>query len=59
MKHFVQYHNVEKMGSGDSITNFVILTSKSGKDMMGNNVWLICGVGSPRRYSCVCTSSWM
>jgi hypothetical protein len=52
MKHFMQYHNSEKMGySGDRVAELHILTDKSVTDLRGNTVWLISGEGHrPKSY---------
>lgn len=54
MKHFVQYHNTEKMGHDcgalESDT-FEMVTDKSIRHLPGNTVWLVAGKGkNPRRY---------
>jgi len=52
VKHFVQYHNVEKMDGRPSES--YILTKKSGKfveEVKGNKIWLISGDGRPRHYA--------
>ena len=55
MKHFVQYHNTEKMGHRcDTGTDTLhVLTNKVVGDVRGDTVWLIAGDGKPRRY-CLC-----
>ena len=52
-RHFVQYHNTEKMGEDCAeLKRFEILTDKSVDGLLGDTVWLIAGTGrDPRRYS--------
>lgn len=54
MRHFVQYHNTEKMrgpprpAAGEP---YRIVTSKPVGELTGNTVWLIAGEGKPRTYT--------
>src|SRR4051812_45105525 len=53
MRHFIAYHNTERMGqslfAGDPLTLF---TNKHVKHLSGNTVWFVTGEGAdPRRYS--------
>lgn len=54
MKDYVQYHNTELMGylcdEGDGVY-FSIVTNKPVLNLPGNRIWLIKGVGKPRRYA--------
>jgi hypothetical protein len=52
MKHFVQYHNSEKMGySISAMSEPHIFTDKSVKYLPSNTVWLISGEGkSPKTF---------
>jgi hypothetical protein len=51
MKHFVVYHNPEKMGySADEIYEPCIVTNKAVEGLIGNRIWLIQGEAKPRRY---------
>jgi hypothetical protein len=46
MKHFVVYHNPEKMGySTDELTEPCIVTNKAVEGLIGNRIWLIQGKG--------------
>jgi len=59
MKHYLVYHNTEKMGksfreydhgpSGPGTDDFSIVTRKSTAGLPGNVVWLISGEGKPHR----------
>jgi hypothetical protein len=50
MKHFVVYHNPEKMGySADELTEPCIVTNKAVEGLIGNRIWLIQGKGKPRQ----------
>ena len=50
-KHFVVYHNPERMGySADELTEPCIVTNKAVEGLIGNRVWLIQGSGKPRQY---------
>lgn len=54
MRHFVQYHNVEKLGQGcceDPWDNFAAVTRKAVPCRRGDIIWLVAGEGRPRRYS--------
>ena len=53
MRHFVAYHNTERMGrslrESDPLT---VLSSKPVERLLHNTVWIVVGEGSsPRRYS--------
>jgi len=54
MDDYVQYHNSETMGFSclefDESEGFGILTSKSSSKLRGNRIWLIGGIGKPRKY---------
>lgn len=53
MRHYMQYHNTERMGYGcaDIRTGPIgIVTQKRIPDVLGDIVWVICGEGKPRRY---------
>ena len=51
MKHFVSYHNVDKMGySFKDAKPFSVGTSKSVDRLRGERVWSISGDGRPRQY---------
>jgi len=52
MRHFVQYHNSEKMGYPcDGVVTFRILTNKPVTALPANTIWLISGEGNPRQYA--------
>src|SRR5579871_3592014 len=55
MRHFVQYHNPEKMGHPCGLSDdYSIFTNKPFSllaTLPGNLVWLIGGEGRPRQYS--------
>jgi hypothetical protein len=54
MKHYVTYHNTEKMGYPCDETNigpFSIVTDKPVSSLRGNTLWLISGEGEPREYA--------
>ena len=59
MLHFVQYHNSEGMGIScldfPQSPEFYIYTSKVPKDIIDNRVWLVGGIGKPRKYYLVHT----
>lgn len=51
MKHFISYHNVDKMGYPfEDAEPFSVGTSKSVERLRGERVWSISGDGHPRRY---------
>jgi hypothetical protein len=51
MKHFVSYHNAEKMGYAyEEATLFSVGTKKPVDRLVGNRVWSISGDGQPRTY---------
>src|SRR5262249_24614589 len=51
MKHFVVYHNHERMGySADELTEPCIVTNKPVEGLIGHRIWLIQGKGKPRHY---------
>jgi len=50
MRHFIAYHNSEKMGYEDSDPT-VLYTSKTSSEI-GDAIWIITGSGkSPKRFS--------
>ncbi|HWE62422.1 MAG TPA: hypothetical protein VHB98_11980, partial [Chloroflexota bacterium] len=55
VRHFVQYHNPDKMGHAHELSDdLCILTNKPYSlltTLPGNLVWLIGGEGRPRTYS--------
>lgn len=51
MRHYVCYHNEERMGySYEEADEFVVGTSKKVDKIIGNKVWIIAGIGRPRDY---------
>jgi hypothetical protein len=51
VRHFVVYHNPERMGySADEVTELCFVTNKGVRNLIGDRVWLIQGAGKPRRY---------
>lgn len=56
MDNYVQYHNSEAMGisclelANDEGNGFSIATNKSISKLIGNRIWLIGGIGKPRKY---------
>jgi|GEM_PF-903435 len=56
MDNYIQYHNSETMGvsclelTNDEGSEFSIATSKSVPKLIGNRIWLIGGIGKPRKY---------
>lgn len=52
MRHWVQYHNTERMG-GPPRSRGVhsIVTNKKINDLPGDTIWLIAGEGKPRTYT--------
>jgi hypothetical protein len=51
MKHFVVYHNPEKMGYlADEFNEPCVLTNKPVEGLGGARMWLIQGKGKPRQY---------
>lgn len=54
MDDYVQYHNSEAMEFScldfDESEGFGIVTSKSVSKLMGSRIWLIGGIGKPRKY---------
>ncbi len=52
-RHFIGYHNTEKMGRPlEPATASRVLTNKSTKRFEGHLIWMIAGEGSkPRKYS--------
>ncbi len=50
MRHFVQYHNIEREGLPHSDGRPGIFTAKSVQALLGDRIWLICGEGRPRAY---------
>jgi len=52
MRHYVAYHNPERMGySADEVTELCIVTNKAVDNLIGNRIWLIQGEGKPRKYT--------
>lgn len=52
MRHFVQYHNPERMGVHEPDDRFGIQTDKPVNKLLGDRVWLITSeAGKPRKYS--------
>ena len=49
MRHFVQYHNIDRDGSAPD--GMVACTNKPAPDSVGHVVWVIAGRGRPRVYS--------
>jgi hypothetical protein len=53
VRHFIQYHNADKMGygcAGIKPDPLDIVTQKPVTDIRGEVVWILCGEGKPRRY---------
>jgi hypothetical protein len=51
MKHYVSYHNAEKMGyTFEESDPFSVGTKKKIDRIVGGKVWSIAGVGQPRKY---------
>ena len=50
MRHFVQYHNLQKQKPLDVTERVNIFTKKSARELVGNRVWLISGKGKPVAY---------
>jgi len=50
MRHFVQYHNPDKMNRFRPSATFGIVTNKRAGLVEGDVVWLVTGEGRPRRY---------
>lgn len=56
MRHYVAYHNAERMGySVEESEPFTVATSKPVAHLEGCQVWVIAGKGKPRSYSLVST----
>lgn len=54
MRHFVQYHNAEKMGDYPALHQRLGIVTNKVKGALpspGDRIWLITGKGRPRRYS--------
>jgi hypothetical protein len=53
MLHYVQYPHPDRFG-GDCAAvaagEFLVGTNKRTKDLLGRQLWVICGEGRPRRY---------
>ncbi len=52
-KHFLGYHSTDGMGypmPGKSEDGYVFLSRKSVQNMAGNTIWMIEGVGRPKKY---------
>jgi len=47
VRHYVAYHNTERMGP--QLDMFRVYTSKSVGDLCGNTIWVIAGKGSPKK----------
>lgn len=52
MKHYLIFHNPEKMGySLETVKDFIAYTNRKVKDeSIESKVWLITGEGKPRQY---------
>ena len=51
MKHFVSYHNADKMGyTYEEATPFSVDTTKSVDRLLNNRIWSVSGEGKPRTY---------
>jgi hypothetical protein len=51
VKHFVVYHNPEKMGyAAEAVPELCFVTNKPVGNLIGNRIWLIQGEAKPRRY---------
>jgi hypothetical protein len=53
VRHFVQYHNPDKVGRGvETTTSLYVYTNKylPALPIEGSVVWLVAGEGRPRRY---------
>lgn len=52
MKHYLIYHNAEKMGYPlDSVNELTAFTNRElTSDIIGNKLWLITGEGNPKEY---------
>jgi hypothetical protein len=53
MKHFVQYHNPDRFATpcaAVATSEFEVATNKRVKDLLGSQLWVICGEERPRRY---------
>ena len=50
--HFVQYHNPDKMGGPyrRGTGSFRVVTNKAFDGIAGSYIWLVTGIGKPRRY---------
>ncbi len=49
MKHYVQYHSIQRMGP--PAPDLAIHTNKNVEGLVGHAVWLIVGEGQPRQYA--------
>ncbi len=49
MDHWVQYHNVEKMGGWPTLPFRVLTNKPANTDLIGARVWLILGEGSGQK----------
>ena len=55
MRHFLAYHNTAEMGA-DSDPLSVVTSKSLAKQIIGDRVWLIAGVGgSPKQYQLTST----
>lgn len=52
MKHYLIFHNPEKMGYPlDSVKEFTAFTNRElTNNIIGNKLWLITGEGNPKEY---------
>ena len=53
MRHFVQYHNIERFGPvGENIEGelFAVMTRKRLQGLPGSRIWAFSGAGKPRAY---------
>ena len=53
MRHFVQYHNPDKMGEWSPADGFYIVTKRKPACSKDDRVWLIGRRGKPRKYEYV------
>lgn len=52
MRHFIAYHNTEKMGQALHHSEPLrLLTNKSVNHLLDNTVWFVTGEGATRQYS--------
>jgi hypothetical protein len=56
VRHFIVYHNPQKMGPMDpQDVKLSIVTGKSVNKLLGDRIWLLMGEGKPRRF-CLCAT---